>query len=326
MTRRVNKYKHEYSKFAADPIFATSVHSSIPLDASPLANRTSPVKVTQLPFQATESDMEMNIIDNVDISTQRRLTRSMTSTTRNSSSSSDTLSTSLRLSSSNLKRRRDVAKQEKEEEVRRRRPQAGQSRHIFPSLDANTFGLIQESIAHNLYHLCIQAMLWNQTSGRQAKPVFFKLIELYPTPAHLAGASLPALTALLQPLGLHNIRAKRCILFAQKWLELPPVAGKTYTRKGYPGPGSEEGFEIAHLPGMGPYALDSFRIFHRDEMRGLASSWLGEGSDEGFEPEWIRVVPLDKELKAYVKWQWLRKGQLGTDVGDIQLSASIKEE
>ena len=57
---------------------------------------------------------------------------------------------------------------------------------------------------------------------------------------------------------------------------------------------------------MGPYAIDSFRIFHRDEMRGLATDWLGNGAEKIFEPEWMRVVPLDKELKAYVKWQWLK--------------------
>jgi len=32
---------------------------------------------------------------------------------------------------------------------------------------------------------------------------------------------------------------------------------------------AREGWEIAHLPGMGAYALDSYRIFHRDELRGI---------------------------------------------------------
>ena len=78
-------------------------------------------------------------------------------------------------------------------------------------------------------------------------------------------------------------------------------------------------WEIAHLPGVGPYALDSFRIFHRDEMRGLAEDWLGKGAEgKDFEPEWKRVVPLDKELKAYVNWRWskereARKGEGSTD-------------
>jgi hypothetical protein len=28
----------------------------------------------------------------------------------------------------------------------------------------------------------------------------------------------------------------------------------------------------------------------------------------GFEPEWKRVTPMDKELRAYVTWMWLKEG------------------
>ncbi|MCJ1365930.1 hypothetical protein MMC16_005055 [Acarospora aff. strigata] len=188
-----------------------------------------------------------------------------------------------------------------------------QSRHAFPSIQANTFGIIQETIAHNLYFLVLQAILWNQTSGMQARPVFYAMVERYPDPKHLAKASLAELTALLRPLGLHNTRARRCIALAVRWNEDPPTAKQTYLRKGYPAQSlptdKGEGYEIAHLPGVGPYALDSFRIFHRDEMRGLAGDWLGTGATvEGFEPEWKHVLPLDKELRAYLKWRWLKEG------------------
>lgn len=163
--------------------------------------------------------------------------------------------------------------------------------------------------------MVIQAMLWNQTSGLQAKPVFFALIEKYPDPMHLSQASISHLTAMLRPLGLQNIRAKRCIALATRWIESPPTPTQQYVRKGYPaqGPGCE-GYEIAHLPGVGPYALDSFRIFHRDEMRGLAKDWLGNGcAGEDFEPEWKRVLPQDKELRAYLRWRWLKEGFVWDD-------------
>ncbi|MCJ1444833.1 MAG: hypothetical protein MMC23_005336 [Stictis urceolatum] len=189
------------------------------------------------------------------------------------------------------------------------------SRHPFPSILAPRFPLIQEEIADNLYFLIIQAILWNQTSGKQARPVFHNLIQRYPTPASIADASLPELTALLQPLGLHNIRAKRCIALGQAWLASPPTAERTFRRRNYPAlycSGDErrdEEWEIAHLPGVGPYALDSFRIFHRDVLRGLAADWMGSGAgDGGFEPEWKRVVPLDKELRAFLRWMWLKEG------------------
>lgn len=195
----------------------------------------------------------------------------------------------------------------------RRRPQ---SRHAFPGTQALTFGLIQELIADNLYRLVLQAMLWNQTSGLQARPVFFSLIQKYPDVHHLATAALPDLTALLRPLGLQNVRAKRCIALAKRWIECPPAREYRYVRKGYPAHicDDDNGFEIAHLPGVGPYALDSFRIFHRDVMRGLAGDWVGtKTATEGFEPEWKRVLPLDKELRAYLRWRWLKEGVLWDD-------------
>jgi len=27
-----------------------------------------------------------------------------------------------------------------------------------------------------------------------------------------------------------------------------------------------------------------------------------------FEPEWMRVVPKDKELRAFLRWKWLKEG------------------
>lgn len=107
-----------------------------------------------------------------------------------------------------------------------------QSRHVFPSIEARAFGLIQESIAHNLYFLVLQAILWNQTSGIKARPVLFALIERYPDPEQLSKASLPELTALLRPLGLHKIRARRCIALALCWNQSPPTAKRQYFRKG----------------------------------------------------------------------------------------------
>lgn len=91
--------------------------------------------------------------------------------------------------------------------------------------------------------------------------------------------------------------------------------------------------EIGHMYGLGPYAWDSWRIFCRDVFRGVATGYNGEGvpgyappapaaspvkpnmkaklkSETSclFEPEWKRVVPLDKELRACLRWMWLREG------------------
>ncbi len=175
------------------------------------------------------------------------------------------------------------------------------------------YGLIQERIQDSLFALVVQVILWNQTHGRAARPILFQILTLYPTPFHLSQAKLVELTEVLQPLGLHNVRAKRLIALAGAWVAAPPCKERRYRRLHYPNQGcgidvkpeeilglddEREGWEIAHLPGMGPYALDSYRIFYRDRLREV----------EDGEPEWKRVLPLDKDLKPYLKWRWAQDG------------------
>jgi methyl-CpG-binding domain protein 4 len=175
------------------------------------------------------------------------------------------------------------------------------------------FGLIQERICDSLYALCVQVILWNQTHGLQARPILFQLLGTYPTPEALADAPLERLTTILQPIGLHNIRAARLIALANTWLSAPPSRERRYRKLHYPSKGSgadvkpgeilgpedeREGWEIAHLPGMGAYALDSYRIFYRDRLRCVVDD----------EPEWTRVLPLDKDLRRYLVWRWQEYG------------------
>ncbi|KAK3334786.1 DNA glycosylase [Neurospora tetraspora] len=66
-------------------------------------------------------------------------------------------------------------------------------------------------------------------------------------------------------------------------------------------------WEIGHLT-QGPYALDSWRIFCRDKLLGRAEDWKGKGGPPEFQPEWMRVLPRDKELRACLRWMWMREG------------------
>jgi methyl-CpG-binding domain protein 4 len=181
----------------------------------------------------------------------------------------------------------------------------------FP-LQPAEFGLIQERICSSLYALVVQAILWNQTRGIMARPILFELLAKYPTPKDLSAASLEDLTTMLQPIGLHNIRALRLIALADAWLAAPPCKSRRYRKLHYPSRGcgtdvkpgevldvddEREGWEIAHLPGMGAYALDSYRIFFRDKLRGI-------DTEKGVEPEWKRVKADDKDLKVYLQWKW----------------------
>ena len=71
-------------------------------------------------------------------------------------------------------------------------------------------------------------------------------------------------------------------------------------------------WEIGQLPGIGVYAIDSWRIFCRDELRGLPTGLpkelTAESKDDESTKEWTRVLAGDKELRAYLRWRWLRNG------------------
>ena len=179
-------------------------------------------------------------------------------------------------------------------------------------LQPAAYGLMQERIHISLYALVVQSILWNQTHGLKARPILFRLLSRYPTPLSLFHADLQDLTMMLLPIGLQNIRATRLIALADMWVAAPPCKERRYRKLHYPtrGHGADikpgevlspdderEGWEIAHLCGVGAYALDSFRIFYRDKLRGV-------NDIEGIEPEWKRVEPSDKDLKAYLKWKW----------------------
>jgi hypothetical protein len=58
----------------------------------------------------------------------------------------------------------------------------------------------------------------------------------------------------------------------------------------------------------GKYAIDSWRIFCRDKLLGQAEDWNGRGREPEFQPEWMRVLPDDKELRAYLRWMWMKEG------------------
>ncbi|KAL1998429.1 hypothetical protein VTN02DRAFT_6193 [Thermoascus thermophilus] len=194
----------------------------------------------------------------------------------------------------------------------------------FPPISAPSFGLIQERLAHDPFRLLIATIFLNRTRGGVAIPVLFRVFERYPTVDAMAGADVEELVSLIHRLGFQNQRARKCIALAKTWLAAPPTKGKRYRKLHYPRQqdgrdvGRDEciddddprvAWEIAHLPGIGAYAIDSWRIFCRDALRGLATDWRGTGATAPeFTPEWKSVLPRDKELRAYLTWLWLKEG------------------
>ncbi|EXJ79146.1 hypothetical protein A1O3_08647 [Capronia epimyces CBS 606.96] len=229
----------------------------------------------------------------------------------------------------------------------------------FPPLSHATFGLMQERLAHDPFRLLIATIFLNKTPGERAMPVFYQLMSRFPTPSDLARADTSEITSIIYGLGFQNQRAKKCVAMAKTWVNNPPERGKRYRKLHYPNKGdgrdvrddevlddqdTRVAWEISHLPGLGPYSHDSWRIFCRDELRGVADKRNVEGEghslakergaeeneEEGaassspspgtgtatatttatatFEPEWKRVVPFDKELRAYLTWMWMKEG------------------
>jgi len=221
---------------------------------------------------------------------------------------------------------------------KKKRVPAGTSAVPFPKLSAPRFGLIQERLANDPFRLLIAVTFLNKTHGKAARPIFEQVMETYPTPQELAAADVTELSEMIHSLGFQNQRARKLIKIAETWVTEPPQKGKLFRTMDYPNKGNgrqlkpketvdedvenciEAGaLEIAHIYGLGPYAWDSWRIFCRDVFRGVASGYNGEGISgynplsqashtSDFEPEWKRVVPLDKELRAFLRWMWLREG------------------
>jgi hypothetical protein len=175
-----------------------------------------------------------------------------------------------------------------------------------------------------------------RTKGIAAIPVFYAVKERFPSPELLADpANADEILGMIRHLGLSMNRLGFLQKYARTFVDNPPQAGKVYRVKNYDqrdmggsyyesiidnarGSGTgmltpradeedAEAWEIGHMT-QGKYALDSWRIFCRGVLLGRADGWNGEGAEEGFQPEWMRVRPDDKELRAYLRWMWMREG------------------
>lgn len=214
---------------------------------------------------------------------------------------------------------------------------AGISRKVAPPITSERFGIIQEKLWREPFWLLVAVTFLNKTGGKSAGPTFWRLKERFPNPQSLAAADEGELHDMIHHLGLQNQRSKRLISLSKAWISDPPVAGKSFKTLNYPRhadhtehkdykkgeaiEGDREyckgALEIGHMPGCGPYAWDSWRIFCRDVLRDVAEDYNGKGAADGFQPEWQRVLPLDKELRATLRWMWLREGWIWShDTGE----------
>ncbi|PFH55418.1 hypothetical protein XA68_18349 [Ophiocordyceps unilateralis] len=214
-----------------------------------------------------------------------------------------------------------------------RRPLAGTVSCIrFPPLSNLRFGIVQEEMAHDPFWLLIAVTFLIKTSGQLAIPALYKVMRRFPTPAQLCDpANTQQLSDMIRHLGLGVVRVAMIHRYARAFLDRPPRAGVRFRVRNYEkrdvaalwdqpptkGPDEvlvdeadsddDEAWEIGHMT-QGRYALDSWRIFCRDVLLGRADDWNGKGREAEFQPEWMRVLPADKELRACLRWMWMREG------------------
>ncbi|KAF4971657.1 hypothetical protein FSARC_1574 [Fusarium sarcochroum] len=215
----------------------------------------------------------------------------------------------------------------------RKRPLRGTISAVpFAPLTSQKFGLIQEVFAHEPFWLLIAVTFLIRTKGLQAIPVFYKFKERFPTPSEIVDpTNTDEIIGMIRHLGLSVHRVALMQNYARGFLYNQPSASKSYKVKNYDrrdfDPSARicqhdredfscsdedvdedlETWEIGHLT-QGKYAIDSWRIFCRDELLGRATDWNGGGREPEFQPEWMRVRPDDKELRAYLRWMWMKEG------------------
>lgn len=191
----------------------------------------------------------------------------------------------------------------------------------FPPLTAPCFGIIQETLAEDPFWLLVAITFLIKTKGEHAIPVFRRIKEAFPTPHSIANIENESqLLAMMQRLGLSHMRLAYMQKYALAFLSCPPQAGVLYKVRNYDARDMEpeaaaaaadsddaEAWEIGHMT-QGKYAIDSWRIFCRDMLLGRALDWNGKGREGQFQPEWMRVLPTDKELRAFLRWMWMREG------------------
>ncbi|KAI5886262.1 uncharacterized protein SCHCODRAFT_02517518 [Schizophyllum commune H4-8] len=156
-----------------------------------------------------------------------------------------------------------------------------------------------ETFAADPWKVLIATIFLNVTHGTQSIPIVHALLDIWDTPEKMAQASPDEIYPCIRHLGLGHSRSMRIVDLSRAWIARPPSfddeladaplasistnlkTDKSTDPKHYPLT------PISHLPGVGRYALDSFRTF------------CTGGSDE-----WKSVRPTDKELIRFLAWKW----------------------
>lgn len=107
------------------------------------------------------------------------------------------------------------------------------------------YKLVQEEYEGNGWKVVVSSILLNRTRGEQVKGVIEEFFARWPTPESVSKMDEQPIAKLITPLGLMNTRANKIVRLSLAWQDSPPKNVE----------------ELRKLPGVGDYAIDSYRIF-----------------------------------------------------------------
>ncbi|EFX70091.1 hypothetical protein DAPPUDRAFT_35863, partial [Daphnia pulex] len=125
------------------------------------------------------------------------------------------------------------------------------------------YNFIQEYLFRDPWQLLVATIFLNKTNGKAATPLIWEFLKRWTTAEVARQADWKEIADLMNPLGLHELRAKRIVRMSEDYLKGDWV-------------------KPSDLYGISKYGSDSYRIF-----------CLGE---------WKEVRPTDIMLKIYQDW------------------------
>ena len=123
----------------------------------------------------------------------------------------------------------------------------------------NRIDIIQEKYKHDPWKVLVCCILLNQTTNQQVRPIITSFFQKWPDSFSVSERDSKEIRDLIRPTGFQNVKSKRIIGLSQKW--------------------SSGERNLKHLPGVGKYAMEAWRIFIDGDMN---------------------FTPSDKKLRIYV--------------------------
>lgn len=143
------------------------------------------------------------------------------------------------------------------------------------------------------FRVLVACIFLNRTRGDIADPYITSFFEEYPTVETVRDAEpLELLERYFQPLGKHR-RAWWVVDLARTFLEDPP---RPMVLRCKVGEFDSHLSEVSHLPGVGEYASDAWRLFCRKDFYANHGVRIAE--------QWQSLRPNDRILYRYVQRKW----------------------